>query len=79
MKFRIVLECDPETRGYAAYCPELPGCCSAGDTEEEVLENMKEAISLYLEPSPVTLNPGEKVCEVEVATDDPQTDKTEGQ
>ena len=51
MKFRIVTEYDPETKSYAAYCPELPGCCSAGDTEEEALANAKEAIALYLEPS----------------------------
>ncbi|MBI4285781.1 MAG: type II toxin-antitoxin system HicB family antitoxin [Chloroflexi bacterium] len=66
MKFRIVLEYDPQTRSYAAYCPELPGCCSAGDTEEEALENVKEAISLYLEPAPVKLRPDERVFEVEV-------------
>jgi len=66
MKFRIVTEYDPETRSYAACCPELPGCCSAGDTEEEALENIKEAISLYLEPTPVKLSSGEKVFEVEV-------------
>ena len=52
MKFRIVIEYDPETKSYAAYCPELPGCCSAGDTEKEALDNAKEAITLYLEPSP---------------------------
>ena len=51
MKFRIVVEYDPVTKSYGAYCPELPGCCSAGDTEEEALENAKEAIALYLEPS----------------------------
>ncbi len=66
MKFRIVLEYDSETKSYAAYCPELPGCCSAGDTEEEALENVKEAISLYLEPNPVKLSPDGKVFEVEV-------------
>jgi predicted RNase H-like HicB family nuclease len=66
MKFRIVLEYDPETKSYAAYCPELPGCCSAGDTEDEALKNVKEAIALYLEPSPVELSPDEKVFEVEV-------------
>ena len=66
MKFRIVLEYDPEAKSYATYCPELPGCCSAGDTEEEALENVKEAISLYLEPTPVKLSPDEKVFEVEV-------------
>ena len=66
MKFRIVVEYDPETKGYAAYCPELPGCCSAGDSEKEALENAKEALSLYLEPAPVKLRPDEKVFEVEL-------------
>ncbi|MFH1638829.1 MAG: type II toxin-antitoxin system HicB family antitoxin [Chloroflexota bacterium] len=67
MKFRIIVEYDPETRSYAAYCPELPGCCSAGDTEKEALENVREAIILYLEPTPVKLSPDEKIFEVEVA------------
>ncbi len=66
MKLRVVVEFDPETKSYAAYCPELPGCTSAGDTEEEALENMKEAIALYLEPSPVKVSPQGKVFEVEV-------------
>jgi len=66
MKFRIVLEYDSETKSYAAYCPELPGCCSAGDTEEEALKNAKEAIALYLEPAPLEFTPGEKILEVEV-------------
>jgi len=66
MKFRIVLEYDPETSSYAAYCPELPGGCSAGDTEEEAFANTKKAIALYLEPSSIKLNPGEEVFEVEV-------------
>jgi predicted RNase H-like HicB family nuclease len=66
MKIRIVLEYDPETNSYAAYCPELPGCCSAGDTEKEALENAREAVALYLEPRPLRLGPDEKVFEVEV-------------
>jgi len=66
MKFRIITEYDPETKSYAAYCPELPGCCSAGDTEEEALSNAKEAIILYLEPTPVNLKSGNKMHEVEV-------------
>jgi predicted RNase H-like HicB family nuclease len=66
MKFRIVVEYDPEAKSYAAYCPELPGCCSCGDTEEEALENIKEAISLYLEPAPVKLSSDKKAFEVEV-------------
>ena len=66
MKFRVVVEYDPQTKSHAAYCPELPGCCSAGDTEEEALKNAKEAISLYLEPAPVELKADKKVFEVEV-------------
>ena len=66
MKMRVVLEYDPETKGYAAYCPELPGCCSAGDTEEETLENIKEAISLYLEPSEIDLKSKGKIVDLEV-------------
>jgi predicted RNase H-like HicB family nuclease len=66
MKFRIIIEYDPETGSYAAYCPELPGCCSAGDTEKEALDNAKEAIALYLEPSPNKKDQKGKVCEVEL-------------
>ena len=35
MRFRVVLEYDPEAESYSAVCPELPGCASAGETEEE--------------------------------------------
>lgn len=66
MKFRVVIEYDPETKSYAASCPDLPGCCSAGDTEEEALANVKEAIALYLEPTPIRPSPDGKVFEVEV-------------
>lgn len=66
MKFRIVTEYDPETKSYAAYCPELPGCCSAGETEEKAVANVKEAIALYLEPCSLKLNPECKISEVEV-------------
>ena len=66
MKVRVVLEYDPETKGYAAYCPELPGCCSAGDTEKDALENIKEAISLYLEPSEIDLKSKGKIVDLEV-------------
>ena len=67
MKLRVVVEYDSEVESYAAYCPELPGCTSAGDTEEEALESIKEAIALYLEPSPVEINPAGRVFEVEVS------------
>jgi predicted RNase H-like HicB family nuclease len=53
VKIRAIVEHDAEAQAYSVYCQELPGCASAGDTEEEALENFKQAIQLYLEPSPV--------------------------
>ena len=35
--------------GYAVWCPSLPGCWSQGQTEEEALENIKDAIVAYLD------------------------------
>lgn len=58
MKWRVILEPDQETGEWAAWCPELPGCTSAGDTEEEALENICEAIKLYLEADPIQLSLG---------------------
>ncbi len=49
MNFKVVLE-ECEEGGYTIYVPSLPGCISEGDTKEEALNNIKEAIELYLEP-----------------------------
>lgn len=49
-KINIVFEKDEH--GYYAYAPELPGCHSQGDSFEEALENIKEAIELYIETVP---------------------------
>jgi antitoxin HicB len=49
MLFKVVLRPDPEDGGYNISCPALPGCHSQGDTEEEALENIKEAILGCLE------------------------------
>jgi predicted RNase H-like HicB family nuclease len=67
MKLRVVIQYDPDIESYSAYCPELPGCASAGDTEQEALVNIKEAMALYLEPSPVKISSEGKVLEVEVS------------
>lgn len=48
MEIKVVLEAQEEG-GYTAYVPSLPGCISEGDTKEETLKNIKEAIELYLE------------------------------
>ncbi len=66
MKFRIVLEFDPETNSYSAVCPELPGCASAGDTEEEARTNIEEAIRLYLAPTEILLPESAKLAEVTI-------------
>lgn len=49
MKIKVFLE-PSEEGGYTVIVPSLPGCISEGDTREEALENIKEAIKLYLEP-----------------------------
>ena len=49
MRFRVVLE-PSEDGGYTVYVPSLPGCISEGETEEEALKNIQEAIELYLGP-----------------------------
>jgi len=46
--YKVLLEPAPEG-GYVVFCPSLPGCYSQGDTVEESLSNIKEAIQLCLE------------------------------
>ena len=53
MQFNAIIEKDDY--GYFAFVPSLKGCVSQGDTMEEALRNIKEAIELYIE----TLNPDE--------------------
>jgi predicted RNase H-like HicB family nuclease len=49
MKLQVILE-PSEEGGFTVYVPSLPGCISEGDSREEALANIKEAIALYLEP-----------------------------
>ena len=49
MEYIVVLEPDVEGKGYVAFCPTLPGCLSQGDTRDEALANIKEAIEAYIE------------------------------
>ncbi|HYG23176.1 MAG TPA: type II toxin-antitoxin system HicB family antitoxin [Verrucomicrobiae bacterium] len=64
MKLRLVVEHDQETKRWSAFFPELPGCASAGDSEEEAIRNAKEALALWFEPSPDSIPAGAKVVEV---------------
>jgi len=47
MQINAIIEHDAD--GFFAYVPSMKGCVSQGDTVEEALENIKEAIELYLE------------------------------
>ena len=49
MEYPIVLEQDPDAGGYVVTCPTLKGCVSQGETEEEAVENIKDAIRTYLD------------------------------
>ena len=48
MKLKVVLE-PQEAGGYTVYVPALRGCISEGETKDEALRNIKEAVELYLE------------------------------
>ena len=64
MLYKVVLQKSEE--GYSISCPVLPGCWSQGDTEDEALGNIKEAIEEYLDVLDEQLI-GADVREVEVA------------
>ncbi len=49
MNIQVVLEPSDEG-GYTAFVPALPGCISEGDSKDEAIKNVQEAIALYLEP-----------------------------
>ncbi len=46
-RFPVVVERDPE--GYFAFCPDLQGCYTQGQTYEEVIENIRDAIQLHIQ------------------------------
>ena len=67
MRLKVVLE--PSEEGdFTVHVPSLPGCISEGQTREEALRNIKEAIQLYLEPAEedLVLSENTLVLEVEV-------------
>jgi predicted RNase H-like HicB family nuclease len=67
MKLKVVLE-PSEEGGFTAYVPSLPGCISEGDTREEALQNIREAVELYLEPvdDDMTFAKGTEILELAV-------------
>jgi len=49
MTYKVGVIIEKDDHGYYAYCPDLAGCHTQGDTFEEVMDNIREAIDLYLE------------------------------
>lgn len=67
MIYRIVLE-KGEDFGYIAHCPAIPGCHSQGNTMEEAIENIKDAIRSCLEALDTDLLPqGKELAYFEVS------------
>ena len=67
MNLRVVLEPSDEG-GYTAIVPALPGCISEGSTRQEALDNIQEAIALYLEPveDDYSFNAGAEFLEIAI-------------
>lgn len=68
-KYKVILELN-ELGSYTVTVPALPGCVSQGETREEALANIREAIACYIEslredglPIPEDV----ETCEIEVA------------
>lgn len=71
MRYTVVLERENDG-GYVVSVPALPGCMSQGDTRAEVLNNIREAIELYIEDcrdagDPVPTEAGKEFVEVVAA------------
>ena len=71
MKYTIIIEKGTES-GYVVYAPALKGCVSQGETREEAMKNIKEAVEAYIEALlddglPVPTEVGRDTVELEVA------------
>ncbi len=65
MDLKIYLE-EQEEGGYTVFVPALPGCISQGESIEECVENIKEAIQLYLEEEPEEFNDKGKIIDITI-------------
>ena len=59
LQYNAVIQEEKEG-GYSVWVPALPGCTSQGETFEETVNNIKEAIELYLESAPEMLEYGDE-------------------
>jgi predicted RNase H-like HicB family nuclease len=66
MEIKVILETG-EDGWFVAHCPSLKSCVSQGRTREDALQNLREAIELYLEPDPEDLPTNHEYEVVELA------------
>jgi predicted RNase H-like HicB family nuclease len=69
MKMKLKAGLEPsDDGGFTVSVPSLPGCISEGDTKEQALANIKEAIELYLEPvdDDLTFSPDTEITEIAI-------------
>lgn len=66
MKLRLIVQFDADAGRWSAVFPEIPGCASAGDTEQEAIANAKKAPALWFEPRDLDLEEGARVLEVAI-------------
>jgi len=74
VKYLVTLR-EAEEGGYTVEVPALPGCISQGDSYEEALANIREAIVAYLAELEDGLNPDQQVLITEVVVELPSTTK----
>ena len=71
MGYTVILEQEPDG-GYVASVPALPGCVTQGDTRDEVLRNVREAIAVYIDDcvdagDPVPSEAGREYVDIETS------------
>ena len=66
MKYTIIIHKDEQESGFWGECPELPGCYSQGESVEELMKNIHEAVELYLEDSDGMYFPVEEIRELAI-------------
>lgn len=70
MGYTVILEQEPDG-GYTISVPALPGCVTQGDTREEALANIREAIEVYIEDcreagDPIPVEAGREYVDIQV-------------
>lgn len=64
MKYTIIIHKDIQVGGYWGECSELPGCYSQGETIDELMKNIREAVELYVDEENTNMFPVEEIREL---------------